>query len=272
MADSQTVKPRVRTATLKRADDILGVFTTEYGSYSLSELAAAVEIPKASAHRLLTELINLRWVKRDSSDPDRYTLGPRFLELAAVYTRTSPLRQRVFDAIPYLARQTKLTCQLGLLNPVSRNVIVVAVQPGRTALRAAADLGQELPLHATALGKAILGQMTEGEIRELVPESLPKYASQTVTQADVLIAEVLNLGPWKILKTDSQYADGLKVIGFGLPRGVLSEPAAICLAGASNPELTGTSWEAATAALEDVAMALRKYYPAYSDHSIPLDL
>src|ERR1700759_23075 len=83
---------------------MLELLADEPFELSFSELAARLDIPKASAHRLCTTLIEANLIKQEPATR-RYRLSSHSLWIGSGYLRPSPLYRAAFFPMQELARQ-----------------------------------------------------------------------------------------------------------------------------------------------------------------------
>jgi DNA-binding IclR family transcriptional regulator len=84
--------------SIVKAMMLLELFTTEHAELTVAEAAAALDIPRSSAHRLLAVLSH-RGMLRQDRPGGPYALGPRVLALSAAYRASQPLSA---VALPHL--------------------------------------------------------------------------------------------------------------------------------------------------------------------------
>jgi DNA-binding IclR family transcriptional regulator len=96
---------------------------------------------------------------------------------------TTPLLERLRDT-------SKETVILGKRQGDS--VIYLQVFEGLHAIRYSAKPGEFKPLHASAMGKAVLGSLKDAELRALLDRlPLPAVTTATLTSADALVEDVM---------------------------------------------------------------------------------
>ncbi len=119
----------------------------------VSELAQVVSLPKSTAHRLLTVLIESGYVRRVD---DKYALSTRAFELGnqVAVARAHGLRDRATPVLTELYAQTRETLHLAV--PAGSSVLYVEKLFGPDSARINTSVGMRRPQHATALGKSML--------------------------------------------------------------------------------------------------------------------
>ena len=177
---------RARVPTLRKTAELCGLFTTSRPRWRLQEICAELGWDPATAHRFLKALVEVRMLAVDADGG--YTVGLLPVEMASVYLASEPRRRAFVRRCEEIAARTGLTCQLGILDGAS--VVIVTSHEGASALRAAAMLGERLPVHATSGGTAILSQLADDEIEALLPERLERLTPETLSSRAALIEQV----------------------------------------------------------------------------------
>ena len=127
----------------------------------LGEISDTLELPKSATHRIVTELVELGYVKQDDVD-GRYALGLRLVSQALRHLAHIPL---VDLAKPLLDRLAELSGELARLSiPDDGTLIWVAkTQGARSGLRYDPDAGREIKLARTSSGLAWLSTLPDVE-------------------------------------------------------------------------------------------------------------
>lgn len=154
----QTVINALRLLEEFDGEDELGV----------TELSRYLHLHKNNVFRLLATLEERGYIEQ-SSDNDRYRLGYRCLELGESFCRSHALIDRARPVVRDLATESAETAHLAVLSAYEVVHIDAEVfpQPVLTGSR----VGQRLPVHATALGKVLLGCATD-EFREVYDRTI----------------------------------------------------------------------------------------------------
>ena len=208
---------------------MLRVFSPERPSWTLREISAALGWDKATTLRFLAKLVELRFLERD--EDGRYSYGTFALELWARSVGVSPVRQRVVRAMGTVARRTALTTQAGYLE--GDEVVIALSEEGTMLINAAATLGARLPIHATAIGKAILAQLDDDAIASLLPPRLETFTERTIATRKQLLADIRTVRATGTAHAWSELADGLDAVAVVLGPAPFGLPAAIGCAGPS---------------------------------------
>lgn len=182
---------------VKSADrtlDLLEELARTTSPLTLGDLARALSIPKSSLHGLLRTLERRDWVETDESG-QRFRLGVRAVQLAASHLAQDRNMRIVHAAMEQLWTRTGETVQLARL--AGADIVYLAQLPARHPVRLASAVGERLPAHATALGKALLAARGDGELEQLLASPLAALTPNTLTGREELraaLASVRQLG------------------------------------------------------------------------------
>ena len=173
---------------LDRALQILDAFSLEQSELTLSELAAATELPPSTTLRLLAILDQHGYVEK-SKDTDRYRIGVTMFERGSIYIQTTTVEAEAAEPLATLARETNQTASLAVLDRT--DIVHIAVYQPERAIRYFAPVGQREMAHCTGLGKVLLSGLPNGALQEIVDQrGLPGRTDRTITTLTALRAEL----------------------------------------------------------------------------------
>jgi DNA-binding IclR family transcriptional regulator len=161
--------------SVDRAIRILKALSAGPGRLGVSELSERLGLAKGTVHGLLRTLQDHGLVEQHA-DSDKYQLGPQLLQLSNRYLDLSELRSRALAWSELLASRAEEAVRVGV--PHDGGVLVVHHVFRPDATLQILEVGAVLPLHATALGKAVLAYLDE--VREdVLAGTLPKLTGHT---------------------------------------------------------------------------------------------
>src|SRR5690606_37775320 len=143
--------------TLQKAADVLFFLNAQRHACGVTEVAAALGLPKTTAHRLLSDLRYRALVERDPEGNYRLGLGLVGLGLgAARHDRVLVLAKPILErAAAELGQPVFFVAarggQLGVLDKVE----------GAGAMRLSPQIGGHVPVHCTAVGRVYLAHDPE---------------------------------------------------------------------------------------------------------------
>jgi DNA-binding IclR family transcriptional regulator len=166
--------------SVDRAALILKALASGPRRLGVSELADRLGLPRPTVHGLLQTLQGHGFVEQDR-DSDKYQLGAGLLHLGNSYLDLNELRGRSIVHAERLAARTGAAVRVGVLH--GRFVIVVHHVFRPDATFSVLEVGAQLPVHASALGKAVLAWAPEEVVDDLLAEAPPRLTRRTLAPA-----------------------------------------------------------------------------------------
>lgn len=183
-------KPKTPTTPMAVVVKSLGVLSAvgqSRGGITLLDLHRDLDIPLASMHRILATLEHERYLSR-SAATKRYTLGSAARDLTGGPDSGSWLIAAPEPMID-LGRETGETVLLTRL--VDSRVVCVALVESVHNLRLFARVGQDIPLHAAASARVILGFQSPERVRELLgAEGWESFTEETPRNVEEVLARL----------------------------------------------------------------------------------
>lgn len=187
MTDIETeARPRSGgVQSVDRAIDLLELLADAGGESTLSELAGQTALPLPTIHRLMRTLLARGYVRQLPSR--RYTLGPRLIRLG-----DSASRQFGADARPFLARLADELGESANLAIIDRDMAVYVAQASSTrSMRMFTEVGRRVYTHSTGVGKAILAQLPDPAVQDIVTRAgMPAATPKSIDAVPELLAEL----------------------------------------------------------------------------------
>jgi len=175
--------------SVRRALDLLRSFEPPPHNRGISELARELGLSKGTVHLLAGVLEEEGFLERDPASR-RYRLGPAVFRLAAA--AEPDLRLAAREPLHLLYTDTSFPAYLAIL--VGGRAVVVERAGPTLSFLAALDVGTPLPLHSSALGKALLAwappAVREAALAELGSSGLSAMTPSTITSVAALEAEL----------------------------------------------------------------------------------
>lgn len=180
-------------SSLSRGLKLLDAFSVDDVELSISELARRAKMPKSTTHRLVGDLIAWGAMERG---PGGVRLGVRLFELGHLVPAQRRLRELAMPFAHNLNEITQLTANVAVRD--GRDIIYVekVVTPQLRVPHSHA--GGRLPMHCTALGKAILAYSPFDFVSSLLADPLERLTSHTITSPDALRRELAEIRERKV--------------------------------------------------------------------------
>lgn len=161
---------------IERMTLVMGAFDGASARLTLQELVERSGLPRSTVHRILDQLVRLRWLDHRGGD---YGLGMRALELGGLAVAHNTLREAAAPLLHDLHARTAVTVHLHVLDRL--DVVCLDKVAGRDGAALPTRVGGRIPAHATASGKAILAwtdprqvdAMFRGKLVSRTPRTLP---------------------------------------------------------------------------------------------------
>lgn len=202
---------------LSRAFSILNCLARERAPLGVTEIAAAVDLPKATVYRLLDSLEGERAVLGKDG---RYEIGPLSLLLADAYRSQVGFADAARSALTVLRNETKETVHLFVYERGELYYLDKLESPFQVRMHS--RVGGRASLFRLSAGKALLAALSPEELKEL-PEPLP----------DEVAAEFPEIRARGYALDDEENEAGLRCVGAailgekGRPRGAVSVSAPV---------------------------------------------
>ncbi|GAA0591319.1 IclR family transcriptional regulator [Actinomadura livida] len=163
--------------SIERAAAILRLLAAGSGRLGAGEVARSLGLARGTAHGLLRTLERVGFVEQDGGS-GKYRLGAALLHLGAGYLDVNELRSRAINWADALASRSGEAVRIGTFLDGKVLVVHHVFRPDDTPQ--AMDVGSLLPLHATALGKALIAHDANAaaSVRDTV---LEPYCRGTIT-------------------------------------------------------------------------------------------
>jgi IclR family pca regulon transcriptional regulator len=154
---------------LARGLDILTVFNATRRSQSLSELAVAVGLPRATVRRALLTLVALGYV---SVEGRQFSLTPRVLRLAAAYLTSNAISTLLQPTCDRVAKAVGESCTAAVLE--GDEVVMIARALPDQLIPAGVGVGFRLPAYCSALGRILLAGLPEERLAAYLKRVAPR--------------------------------------------------------------------------------------------------
>ena len=162
---------------LGKVEAILDALAEDGTTMGLSALARSSGVPKATVHRICTDLVTWGVVERSG---DAYRLGARLFELGSRVPSRRVLREL---ALPYL-EELLVACghSIHLAVPLPDAVLYLDKLIVHRSTPTPSEVASRAPLHATATGKAVLAFGDPNLIHDLLSGGLERFTPRTLVE------------------------------------------------------------------------------------------
>lgn len=173
------------------------------------EVAKALDVHKRTAQRLLDTMVAAGFVQPLVNDTRRYDLTAKILTIAGV------LRDRldlVSIGLPYVRKLRDTTTEFAHLGvPVGHQMVSLVHALSSRILKAGPISGQPGPLHASAIGKALLAFLPE-HLDAVCQGGLERYTARTLVTRETLVAHLAQVRAQGYALDDEEIEPGLRCV------------------------------------------------------------
>lgn len=227
VAEEREVIPRAQTRSLERGLRALE-YVASVGEAGVAQVAEALELPRASAHILLSTLTNAGYL-RQARRRGQYRLDLRVLPLAQAALSQTPVRERAASLLHELAETTGLSVYLAVLSKGEAMTIDRVMPKPRPEARA--DLGTTNPAYASSLGKAMLAYLPPAELEAyLATVKLEPVTERTITSEVRLREELTRIRTHGYALSEGEHRPGVRSIAAPIFSYQGDAVAAVCVA------------------------------------------
>lgn len=176
---------------------------------TVTEIADRTGYAKSTVHRHLGTLTDLEYITAQNG---RYHVGLRFLDLGQQARTKYEGYKRAREKVEEIAEQTGERAQF-LVKEHSKAVYVHRAF-GERAVHTDPGIGSRVPLHATSAGKAILAEMDEEQVFEIIEQTdFEPITDRTITDPDDLLSELNRIKSRGYSTNHEENLEGLHAVG-----------------------------------------------------------
>lgn len=199
---------------LARGLGVIGAFDEQRRQMTLSDVARAVDLPRATVRRALATLVALGYVEADGR---LFRLTPRILKLAIAYLSSDPVPAILQPVCERLCRQVGASCSVAVRDGEEAVMIARAV-PARPA-SVGLGVGYRLPVFCSALGRVLASAMPDAELDAFLAQLKPvRFTRQTVVSKHEIRRLILDVRKKGYALADQEAEIGIRSIAVPLVR------------------------------------------------------
>lgn len=218
---TKMVKSAIRTIQL------FSVFSEKKRPLSLAELSASMDAPKSSCFELVQTLIQLGYILVIDGGKSYYP-SRRLFETAEQINQFNPIKEKVENELRRLRDATGETIFIGRFQ--GNQVVYSDVFEGTHAVRYTPNAGDLKAMHASALGKALLGSLDEAQQNQLITGlKLTRFNENTITRKKDLKENLMQCEAQGIYTSVGEHL--VDVMGLSIPTKIQGHQLAIGMAG-----------------------------------------
>ncbi|MDB5574630.1 MAG: transcriptional regulator, IclR family [Tardiphaga sp.] len=145
--------------SLDRGLRVLRCFGVDRRPMTLSDLAKAAQLPRATVRRILMTFQQSGYVVGD----DRlFSLTPQVLSLASAYLASNQISSVMQPLMDEVSSTAKEVCSLAVLD--GQDVVFIARASPTRIFSGGVDIGHRLPSFCTSVGRVLLGRLANDDL------------------------------------------------------------------------------------------------------------
>jgi IclR family acetate operon transcriptional repressor len=205
-------KRRNASPALRKAIAVIEA-VIEHRITNIPDLAAALRLPRQTVHRSVKQMVESGLLRRETQR-ERYTAGPRLVELARNTLLRSYREGPAHAVLESVVAATGETCNLGMLDGIG--IIYVDRVESKWPLRIRLEQGTHVPFHSTAIGKVLVANLPPPARRRLIMSApLARFTPRTIVDPKKLEVEFQAIRRRGFAINDQESALG--ILGVAVP-------------------------------------------------------
>ncbi|MBN2232831.1 MAG: IclR family transcriptional regulator [Deltaproteobacteria bacterium] len=168
---------------------LLEEFSGDVDELGVTELSKRLKLHKNNVFRLLATLEEKGYIEQNRAT-ENYRLGIKALELGQTFIKQMGVLRQAHPIMERLARDLHENAYVGVIR--KRNVVYLDVVESDQAVRVVSRVGSQLPVWCSAIGKAQIAYMNQGELDKILPlaRDWQRCTKNSIDDRDRLIAEL----------------------------------------------------------------------------------
>lgn len=173
-----------------RVLDILEVLANTSEGLTLTEISNLIQVPKSTILPLVRTLVYRKFLFFDKNSY-KYSIGINCFCIGSSFTNNMTAFKFIKNEMNYIVKETNEICQMGIMH--DNKVLYVAKVDSTDPIRIISYVGKKLPAYCTALGKAMLSQISFEDLKKIYPDELTAFTKNTITDINILYNQLLEI-------------------------------------------------------------------------------
>lgn len=206
--------PKTSIQVIERMVALLDALAEQPDAVSLKDLSSRTGLHPSTAHRILNDLVTLRFV--DRAEPGAYQLGMRLLELGNLVKARLNVRDAAMGPMRELHRATGQPVNLSIRQG-DEIVYVERAVSERSGMQVVRAVGGRAPLHLTSVGKLFLAADDARNVRAYAARTgLAGHTGNSITEPSRLERELALVRARGYARDNEELELGVRCIAAGI--------------------------------------------------------
>ena len=172
----------------------------------ISDISAKLGLNKSTVFNIGHTLVDLNVLENQKDG--KFTLGTGFYILANMSGKRSALIQNAHPYLEKINEKTKLSVFLGLRS--DRKAILIDKVDSAYGIKVSSEIGIKMPTLAGAGIKAMLSQLSDEEVDEILARTeLKKYTPNSIVDSSLYKQEIIEVRTQGIAYDREEYIEGM---------------------------------------------------------------
>ncbi len=214
MATASTPHDRDFIQSLERGLAVIRAFDAEHPRLTLSEVAHATGLSRASARRSLLTLVHGGYV---CVEDGVFALRPRVLELGYGYLSSMSLPEVAEPHLERLAAEVHESSSMSVLD--GDDIVYISRVSASRIMAVSINVGTRFPAYVTSMGRVLLAGLPPSELDAYLHRvALRRFTPHTITSTETLRREIdrVRAQGWAIV--DQELEEGLRALAVPVKR------------------------------------------------------
>ncbi|MEF2978612.1 IclR family transcriptional regulator domain-containing protein [Subtercola sp. YIM 133946] len=172
--------------SLVRGLSVIRAFDADHPRMSLTEIAAATSLTRATARRFLLTLVEIGYMQTDGR---QFSLTPRVLELGYSFLSALSLPELAQPYLEELSRATGESCSASVLDGL--DIVYVARVAVRRIMSVSISVGTRFAAYSTSMGRVLLAALPPDALAHHLDQvQFEQRTPHTLSDRGSLVAEL----------------------------------------------------------------------------------
>ena len=176
----------------ERVLNVLTLLAEHLEGLTLTDIAQKLSIPKSTISPILQEMTTQKFLYLNQVT-SKYTIGISAYYVAESFNAQNTIFPELKKKMAHICNTLNEICQVGILTGSDITYILKEEPATSSPIKIISHVGKKIPAHCTALGKALLSNLSLKELHALLPQSLTKFTANTITDFNILYEQLLEI-------------------------------------------------------------------------------
>ena len=201
-----------RVPAVDKCFAILDLLAQSKEPLGISDISGKLELNKSTVFHIVHTLTDLNVLENQRDG--KFIFGTRFYILGNMAGKRSKLIQTAHSYLERINEKTKLSAFLGLRS--DRQAILIDKVDSAYGIKLSSEIGMQMPILAGAGIKAMLAQLSDEELHEILARTeLKRYTPYSIVDREVYKEAIREVRRQGIAYDREEYIEGM--IAFAIP-------------------------------------------------------